>query len=175
MPIQSSYEYIGPAELARLVSPERIGRAIESPADLAAWIADRSPAESDEPFTFVIDFQQHLRLAARRSEHVVCAGGGRVLGAGEIGFEHGGDRWVVRYISNQSTGYCPDLDSWVAVAAALDRIGLAHPAGFTQQVIFRRCPECAEVNMVREEFFVCAFCENDLPTEWNIAEAGPRA
>ena len=101
--------------------------------------------------------------------------------AGEIGFERDGDGssgegdgWMVGFVSNQSTGYCPDLDSWVAVAATLDGIGRARPPGFTRQVIFRRCPECAEVNTVREEFFVCAFCECDLPTEWNVAAAGPQ-
>jgi hypothetical protein len=132
-------------------------------------------AELDEPFTFVIDLQGRMRLAARRSEHVVCADGRRVLGAGEIGFERRNGGWAVGYISNQSTGYCPDLDSWAAVAAALDRIGLARPQAFTQAVIFRRCPGCAEVNTVRDGFFVCAFCETDLPPEWNVGTTtGPR-
>jgi hypothetical protein len=60
------------------------------------------------------------------------------------------------------------------VAAALDRIGLARPTGFTQQIIFRRCPTCTEVNTVRENFFVCAFCENDLPPEWNVDAPDPQ-
>ena len=127
----------------RLIAPERIGRAIESPADLTSWTAEQPAAELHEPFTFVIDLKLRMRthVAARRSEHVACAGGQRVLAAGEIGFEHGSNGWTVDYISNQSTGYCPDLDSWAAVAAAQDRIGLEHPPAFTQQAIFRRCPE----------------------------------
>ncbi|MER8098135.1 hypothetical protein [Streptomyces goshikiensis] len=40
--------------------------------------------ELAEPFTFVIDSVGVPRVAPRRSEHVVCAGGGPVLGAGEI-------------------------------------------------------------------------------------------
>jgi hypothetical protein len=91
-----------------------------------------------------------------------------VLGAGEIGFARRAQGWAVVRVSNQSTGYCPDLESWDAVAAALDRVGLDRPAGFTEKVVFRRCPQCAELNVVREEFFVCVFCEGDLPAEWNL-------
>jgi hypothetical protein len=46
---------------------------------------------------------------------------------------------MVTEISNESTGYCPDLDSWPAVAAVLDRAGICHPDGFTQPIIFRAC------------------------------------
>jgi hypothetical protein len=45
------------------------------------------------------------------SEHVACAGGGFVLGAGEIAFSRGGNGWAISEVSNQSTGYCPYLDS----------------------------------------------------------------
>ena len=172
--VEKSYEYVGPADLRRLVSPEAVGRAVGSLADLSAWIDSRAQAELDEPFTFVIDLSGCLRLAPRRSEHVVCAGGERVLGAGEIGVERSGAGWAVTQISNQSTGYCPDLECWAAVAAALDRVGLVRPAGFTQEVVFRRCSECAELNVVREEFFVCAFCENDLPKQWNLDAGASR-
>ncbi|GEC07984.1 hypothetical protein SSP24_56390 [Streptomyces spinoverrucosus] len=37
----------------------------------------RSVEELAEPFTFVVDTEGALRWAPRRSEHVVCAGGGR--------------------------------------------------------------------------------------------------
>ena len=166
--VERSYEYIGPAELTRLVNPEATGQVVASLADFSAWVAGRTAAELEEPFTFVIDVRECLRLAARRSEHVVCADGQHVLGAGEIGFERTAEGWEVAQVSNQSTGYCPDVASWEAVAAALDRVGLARPAGFTQEVLFRRCPECGELNVVREEFFECAFCESDLPVEWNV-------
>jgi hypothetical protein len=99
---------------------------------------------------------------------VACAGGERVLGAGEIGFELRSERWAVAQVSNHSTGYCPDPESWSPVAAAIDRVGFARPAGFTQEVAFRCCTACREVNIVREDFFVCVFCEEDLPTERNI-------
>ncbi|MGW5678313.1 hypothetical protein ACWEV4_25105 [Streptomyces sp. NPDC003860] len=74
-------------------------------------------------------------------------------------------------VSNQSTGYCPDVSSWSAVARALDRVGLGRPVGFSHEVVFRRCPGCGEHNVVREEHFVCVFCDGDLPTEWNVDAA----
>jgi hypothetical protein len=61
------------------------------------------------------------------------------------------------------------------VARALDQAGLVHPDDFTQEVVFRRCPECRELNVVREGFFVCAFCESDLPTEWNLGAGTSRS
>lgn len=125
-------------------------------------------AELAEPFTFVVDGGGWLLLAPRRSEHVVCAGGEPVLGAGEVGFAWEAGRWAVTVVSNQSTGYCPDLSSWPAVARALDRAGLARPDGFTHPVVFRRCPGCRELNIVRENDFVCVFCGGDLPAEWNV-------
>jgi hypothetical protein len=70
--------------------------------------------------------------------------------------------------SNQSTGYCPDPDCWPAVAAALDRAGIPHPGRFTVEVIFRRCPSCGERNLVKDDWFVCALCEAELPREWNF-------
>lgn len=166
--MQGPYGYVGPADLARLVSSQGVGGAVGSLAEFSAWVDGRAVTELAEPFTFVIDLNGCLRLAPRRSEHVVCAGGERVLGAGEIGFERRAEGWAVTHVSNHSTGYCPDLESWDAVAAALDRAGLVRPGGFTQIVVFRRCPECEELNVVREEFFICAFCESDLPAEWNL-------
>lgn len=168
--MQRSYGYVGPADLADLVSLQGVGHVVGSLTEFSAWVEGRAVAELAEPFTFVIDLSGCLRLAPRRSEHVVCAGGARVLGAGEVGFERWGEDWAVAVVSNQSTGYCPDLESWDAVAGALDRIGLARPTGFTQAVVFRRCEGCRELNVVREDFFVCAFCDSDLPTEWNIGE-----
>ncbi|MGW4807057.1 hypothetical protein [Kitasatospora sp. NPDC004272] len=106
-----------------------------------------------------------LRLADRRSEHVACAGGAAVLGAGEVAFAPG--RRVAE-VSNLSTGYCPDTACWPAVAAALERAGASHPGGFTYSAVFRRCTGCGEVSLVREGFFVCVFCEADLPEHWNV-------
>lgn len=121
-----------------------------------------------EPFTFVVAVDGVLRLALRRSEHVACAGGAEVLGAGEIAFARDGAGWTVSEVSNQSTGYCPDPDCWPAVGDALDRAGVPNPGEFTDAVVFRRCPACAERNLVKEADFVCVVCGVELPQEWNF-------
>jgi len=140
-------------------------------ADFDGWASERSPEELAEPVTFVVDTDGVLRLAPRRSEHVACAGGGVVLSAGEMSFRGEAGRWTVGEVSNQSTGYCPDVSSWPAVAEALDRAGVGRPAGFTHEVVFRRCPNCQEHNIVREDDFVCVFCDAGLPEKWNVDPA----
>ncbi|MEW1795394.1 MULTISPECIES: hypothetical protein [Streptomyces] len=162
------YRYVGPVELKAAVRPGSGGCRISSAADFGGWIAGRSAAELAEPFTFVVGTDGVLRLAPRRSEHVACAGGDMVLSAGEISFTRDADRWAVSEVSNQSTGYCPDVISWSAVARALDEAELGRPFGFTHEVVFRRCPNCQEHNIVREDDFVCVFCDGDLPATWNM-------
>jgi hypothetical protein len=159
------YSYVGPADLVR---PGGGGLRVRSVSEFDAWVLARAAQELAEPFTFVVDAAGVLRLAPRRSEHVVCADGEAVLAAGEIRFGRESGRWAVVEVSNQSTGYCPDVGCWSAVVDAVDRVGLARPEGFTHEVVFRRCPSCREVNIVREEDFVCVFCDDDLPGEWNV-------
>ncbi|MEU2671492.1 hypothetical protein ABZ622_21985 [Streptomyces sp. NPDC007164] len=163
-----SYRYVGPVELKAVVRPGSGGCRIGSVADFGRWVAERSAVELAEPFTFVVGTDGVLRLAPRRSEHVACAGGAMVLGAGEISFTREAGRWAVGDVSNHSTGYCPDATSWSEVAHALDNVELGRPSGFTHEVVFRRCPDCQEHNIVREEDFVCVFCGSDLPEGWNV-------
>ncbi|WP_432186527.1 hypothetical protein [Streptomyces sp. Tue6028] len=170
-----SYGYVGPAELRCLVRPDGEGQSMRSPADFVEWVLARTVEELAEPFTFVVDQAGLLRLAPRRSEHVVCAGGEAVLGAGEISFREELGRWAVDEVSNQSTGYCPDVSSWSAVAEALDQAGIVRPSGFTHEVVFRRCPTCRQLNIVREDDFVCVFCDEVLPGEWNVDQSGRQA
>jgi hypothetical protein len=148
------------------------GDRIGSPEDFAGWVVGQPSEELVEPFTFVVPVDGVLRLAPRRSEHVACATGASVLAAGEITVRLVGDlgdrAWTVAEVTNQSTGYCPDPACWPAVAAALGLAGLSHPGGFTVEVVFRRCVTCRELNIVREDHFVCVFCDGDLPTAWNI-------
>ncbi|MBC9711972.1 hypothetical protein H9Y04_05235 [Streptomyces sp. TRM66268-LWL] len=167
---ERTYRYVGPADLLALVRPERMGAAMRSSAELTAWVEDLPPTELTEPFTFVVTTDGLLRLAARRSEHVVCAGGQLVLAAGEMTFvaEPSSGRWSVVEVTNQSTGYCPDPASWTAVAAALDRAGIEHPGGWTHEVAFRRCEACQERSIVREDDYVCVFCGAQLPRRWNV-------
>ncbi|MFD8419886.1 hypothetical protein [Streptomyces sp. NPDC059466] len=163
-----SYRYVGPVELKAAVRPGDAGRRIGSAADFGSWIVEQSAAELAEPFTFVVGMDGVLRLAPRRSEHVACAGGDLVLSAGEISFMREADRWTVGEVSNQSTGFCPDVRSWAEVARALDAVQLRRPSGFTHEVVFRRCADCQEHNIVRGDDFVCVFCGSDLPEAWNV-------
>jgi hypothetical protein len=142
------YHYVGPSALR-----DRPGPVIAAPLD------------PDEPCTFVVTLDGDLRLAPRRSEHVALAAGQDVLAAGEMTFTAG----RVVAVTNQSTGYCPDPDSWPAVAQALDRRGIPHPGGFTDWLVFRRCETCGERNVVRDNDFTCALCDGPLPHHWNFA------
>jgi hypothetical protein len=48
-------------------------------------------------------------------------------------FARAGQGWRVVALTNQSTGYCPDHDSWPAVDRALGRVGVEHPDDFTDK------------------------------------------
>jgi hypothetical protein len=162
------YRYVGPADLSAQASLGAGGQLIRSRKEFDDWIGAVDTREIAEPFTYVVDVEGVLRLAPRRSEHVACAVGGEVLAAGEIAFARSAAGWVVSEVSNQSTGYCPDLSCWSAIASALDRAGLQRPDGFTSEFVFRRCPDCFYLNVVKEEDFVCCLCGEDLPDVWNV-------
>jgi hypothetical protein len=74
----------------------------------------------------------------------------------------------VEQITNQSTGFCPEPQSWQAVSKALDRIGLTHPGGFTMTCVFRRCTGCATINIVKDDWFRCEVCGVALEAQWNF-------
>jgi hypothetical protein len=81
-----------------------------------------------------------------------------------------GTRLEVVEVTNQSTGFCPEPESWSVVATALDRAGIPQPGCFTQEIIFRRCPFCGQRNIVKDGWFVCGLCGADLPRHWNLDE-----
>jgi hypothetical protein len=162
------YRYLGTFDVRSAALQGDEGCLIRSPGDFERWAGSVSARDLAEPFTYVVDIGGMLRLAPGRGKHVACAGGGDVLGAGRVRFARDRGEWVVSEVSNQSTGYCPDIGSWSAVATALDRAGLTHPGKFTSAFIFRRCPGCQERNVVKEGDFVCATCGGDLPEEWNV-------
>jgi hypothetical protein len=163
------YEYVGPREFRDAAKSQPSGSRIISFDDLRAWLTstqtDRSP-DGTYIATFTIDVDGGLLLAPRRSEHVACASGGPVLSAGEIGFD---DELTVTEITNQSTGFCPEPESWANVATALDRIGIRHPGRLTTEVVFRLCPSCGERNIVKDDWYYCTICDADLPRIWNFS------
>jgi hypothetical protein len=169
------YDYVGPAAIKARVGDGPGGTPIASAADLLAWVrgtGQRPGPDGLVAATFVIA-EGRLLLADRRSEHVACAGGGPVLSAGEMFFAISEGGVEVVEVSNQSLGYCPEPESWPAVAAVLGRIGVRHPGRFTTEVVFRRCGRCGERNVVKDGWFICGVCGADLPAGWNFW--GPEA
>jgi hypothetical protein len=75
---------------------------------------------------------------------------------------------IVECVTNQSTGYCPEPESWEAVVGSLDRIPVEHPDGFDPVSIFRRCPACTQINIVKDEWYVRGVCQSTLPNLWNF-------
>lgn len=162
------YEYVGTSDIRDAAKLQPCGTRILSLDNLRAWLSttqtDRLP-DGSRIATFTIDLDGGLRLAPRRSEHVACASGGPVLSAGEISFD---ERLTVTDISNQSTGFCPEPESWANVASTLNRIGIRHPGRFTHEVVFRLCPSCGERNIVKDDWYYCLICDAKLPRSWNF-------
>lgn len=165
------YHYQGPQSIAQAVAGHPKGSPIRSVSDLEQWIEHTHQQVKRWGViaaTFVITQDGILCLADRHSEHVACAGGRAVRSAGELFLTRSQVGWKVSEVSNQSTGYCPEPASWAAVATALDQIPLPHPGAFTHVVLFRRCPVCRQLNLIKEEVFVCSLCDSELPREWNL-------
>jgi hypothetical protein len=170
------YHYDGPGAIASRVRTAPAGVRIDLADDVRRWVrqTDQEPDDSGHvTATFVIDESGALRIADRRSEHVACAGGGLVLSAGEMTFRIAAGRVEVVGTTNQSTGYCPEPESWPAVRAALERAGLQPPPGFDPAFTFRRCERCRSVNIVKDGVFECGVCSAPLPDHWNFAPANP--
>lgn len=167
------YQYVGPPEIRHLARTRPPGVRISSMQALHDWLCSQ-PRERVRDGTLVATFAVNLRgellLAPRRSEHVACASGGPVLSAGEITID---EDLSVAEITNLSTGFCPEPESWESVASALDQLGIQHPGRFTTEVVFRRCPACGERNIVKDDWFYCAVCEARLPAEWNFSRIDP--
>ncbi len=135
-------------------------------SDAIAWLVSESSRQAT--VTFIVDSGGELWIAHRRSEHVACARGGPVLSAGEITFELVDDGIDVSYVTNQSTGFCPESESWPAIAQALDRAGIGHAGDFDLKCEFRRC-QCGQCNIVKNGVFECGVCGSELARRWNLA------
>jgi hypothetical protein len=134
------------------------------------WLANTTqPKNPDDSITltFIVDTEGFLWINDRHSEHVICANGGDVLSAGEITFKVENNSVSVVAITNQSTGYCPQPESYTAVKQALGQTDIPHPSHFTTAYHFRRCNECGTTNIIKDDWFVCAVCDVDLSKAWN--------
>ena len=165
------YHYVGPAEIREIAQGQPSGMPIQSTDDISKWLGTNPTEQLPDGnwvATFTVSTNHVLNLAPRRSEHVACASGGPVLSAGEITID---EEFNVAEISNQSTGFCPEPESWSSVESVLNRIGIQHPGEFTSSVIFRRCPKCSERNIVKDSWYHCQICDAVLPEAWNFADA----
>lgn len=169
--MRKRYNYVGPASIWAKATASSPGQQISAVGDLESWFrkANQKPNRDGRiVVTFVVDERGMLRIADQGSEHIACSGGSSVLSAGEIFFTLGHDGWRVEEVTNQSTGFCPEPESWPVVASALDRAGIPHPRRFTLEIVFRLCPACGERNIVKDGWFVCELCGADLPAVWNF-------
>jgi hypothetical protein len=167
------YRYVGPAAIRERHAGETpAGVRIESAADIISWLRSRGTqiGRGEVIVTYVVDCAGQLLIADRHSEHVACAGGQAVLSAGELSFAIEANAVRVTGVSNQSTGYCPEPESWPAVEAALTRAGLAAPDGFTLACVFRKCVACGEKCVVKNGVFECLLCGADLPAKYNCQD-----
>lgn len=173
------YYYVGPADLAlAAIDTPRLSFGSASCA-LKVWrqyYPAFKPGRSSGPadsltLTFVV-LPEGMWVADRHSEHVACARGGPVHAAGELTLtlNKRGQPLQITEISNQSTGFCPEPESWFAVKSSLMHSGIRHPQQFTTALIFRRCPKCRATNIVKDDWFYCDVCKAELPTEWNFAD-----
>jgi hypothetical protein len=163
------YHYVGPKQIADRVKDGAAGYKIRSPEDVRAWVRNTAQNLSHGTViaTFVVDASGLLTVADRRSEHVMCAAGQSVLSAGEITFVIG-DTIDISEISNYSTGYCPEPESWSAVAFALSQAMLVVPKGLTLVCEFRRCVACGNLTLIKDGAFDCGSCGMDLPATYNV-------
>lgn len=170
------YLYVGPPELLALAADGRPHR-VDSLEDLQIWV-DRNRNEVDRegyvPATYVIAESGSLYLADRRSEHVVCARGGRVRAAGEIFFELTGGRLAIARVSNQSTGYCPPVETWEVVEKWMQSLPLEAPSFFDPACEFRRCDCCGGLQIWKEYSPDCLFCDKPLAGCWNVGNVEVR-
>jgi hypothetical protein len=168
---ENDYSYVGPPEIRDSISLDTPGKPILSESDVLIWIeeTDQILDESNSvTSTYVINKSGTLLIADRHSEHVACAGGEPVLSAGEITFEIIDQKVEIVYVSNQSTGYCPEPSSWKAVREALYEANIKPPSSFTAEFEFRKCTSCDTINIIKDEHFYCSVCDSQLPKTWNF-------
>lgn len=169
------YNYVGPPEIRARLNSVRISPLVETHQALLDQVEQFTAEFNDGPYltvTFIINTEGHLHICDRHQEHVACALGRPVLSAGEITFALQHADYYIERITNQSTGYCPEPASWQAVDSALRRLEIHYPDFFEPAYDFRRCPRCAQINLIKDNYYICSVCETDLPAFWNCDQKG---
>jgi len=165
------YCYVGSHNLLQILQQPSQRAHVHNADDVLQWIKETHQALNVDKTiiaTFIIDLGQQLWIADQRSEHVRCAVGQPVLSAGEMTFAVYSNHVEVVEVTNQSTGYCPEPESWEDVAATLTRTGLSFPSDFTTAYLFRRCEKCGATNIVKDMWFECGVCQAPLSQQWNF-------
>ena len=166
--MRRTYRYVGPASLAKLAAADSQRVHVTSTRAAIAYLANHPDTEDRSlTVTFVV-LPDGLWIADRHSEHIAAARGQAVLSAGEMTLAVDGESVSAVYVTNQSTGYCPEPESWVAVAEVLDSAGIDHDDAFSAEMTFRRCPSCGATNIVKDGWFRCPICDAELPQAWNF-------
>lgn len=164
------YPYVGPKDLLDLIDPCINRIAVKNAVAVREWIKHtQQELDSDNSViaTYIIDTNRIMWICDRHMEHVVCAIGRPVLSAGEITFRV--DKNVeTTYITNQSTGYCPEPASWEAVNLSLKNTDISYPNHFSVKFNFRICSHCKTINIIKENDYVCAVCDHRLNKKWNL-------
>ncbi len=165
------YPYVGQENLDELEFQNNISEKIAKPTDVLDWIqrADQK-ADEDDVFmaTFVLSQDAKFYISDRYIDHVQIVQGKEVLSAGEASFFLQDNIISITAITNYSVGYCPEPESWKWVRKYLTKIGFEHPDGFTTEFIYRKCDKCETINVVKDDWYVCAVCDKDLDKQWNI-------
>lgn len=165
------YKYVGPPNIKQRALRDDEYLSICNKQDLLIRLNEIGFVLRPNTFlttTFVIDEFGLLKISDRHSEHVACASGRKVLSAGEMTFGYATRDCFIENITNQSTGYCPEPNSWPAVQSALDQIGITYPSHFDPAFCFRLCYNCKQTNLVKDNWFVCGVCNTELPKIWNF-------
>lgn len=165
-----TYKYIGsPDFIPKGEFPQRL--LVQGVEKLSCWMIEhRNELDIEECIaaTYVIDTDNQFWIADRSSEHVACAREGKVFAAGEVFFSGIDGVPYIDRITNQSTGYCPEPSSWKAVAQSLSKLVIDYPSEFDPAFEFRNCEKCDTLNVIKDEYYSCMSCYEDLSEVYNV-------